>query len=152
MKEILPPFWGNWCWASNASFPWEWNMKALQNKSFPHFEAVSESPFIFKDVLDTLWWTWSETKDIRVEYKGTWGLTIVFRTSGEPKDTFWGQYFFCSRSQRVAALVWQSETRTKEILIGRRAGLSNANKCYNANCKSWLHAVYECMQTTSALH
>ena len=26
--------------------------------SFPEFEELSESPSIFEDVADTLWWTW----------------------------------------------------------------------------------------------
>ena len=33
------------------------------------------------------------------------------------KGTFWGRYISCSRSQRVAALVLQSETRTKELWL-----------------------------------
>ena len=55
-------------------------------------------------------WNWSEQEIIGVKFKGTWGLIIVFRRVCGLEDTFWGQYFFCSRSQRVVALVSQSDT------------------------------------------
>ena len=44
-------------------------------------------------------------------------LIIIFGTIGDLEHAFCSPYIFCTRSQRVAALVSQSETRTQRTLI-----------------------------------
>ena len=103
----------NWC-----SFEWQrchfplcgskYGMKSRE--ILPPKRQGRQRELISLAVLEGFMWTWSEQEIITVIFKGTWGLIIVFRRVGGLKVTFWGQYFFCRRSQRVVALVSQSDT------------------------------------------
>ena len=70
-------------------------------------------------------WTSSENENISAKLMDTGRLIIIFGTIGDLEHAFCSPYIFCTRSQRVAALVSQSETRTQRTLIVRWAGLSS---------------------------
>ena len=88
----------------------ETNTKVQNWEILPPKRQGRQRELIWLAVLEGFKWTWSEQEIITVIFKGTWGLKIVFRRVGGLKVTFWGQYFFCRRSQRVVALVSQSDT------------------------------------------
>ena len=88
----------------------ETNTKVQNWEILPPKRQGRQRELIWLAVLEGFEWTWCEEEIITVIFKGTGGLIIVFRRVGGLKDTFWGQYFFRRRSQRVVALVSQSDT------------------------------------------
>ena len=94
-------------------FQWEWNMKvdSVTNTAPETISKYCSRNDKLKAQIDLngnfggVWVNLKWKEEHQCGAKGTWGLTIVFRTSGDPKNHFWGHYFFCIRSQRVAATV-----------------------------------------------
>ena len=95
---------------NQTKFQWKQIQKYKNWEILPPKRQGRQRELIWLAVLEGFKWTWSEQEIITVIFKGTWGLIIVFRRVGGLKVTFWGQYFFCRRSQRVVALVSQSDT------------------------------------------